>query len=83
MEKVDDVEKDKNVLHAIMINRKILSHLWKPHLGIMSLKTMDVEKGVLEENRGELSIKTGNMSNIILHLNYHLNVFLAQVESAG
>ena len=64
VEKVDDIGKDKNVSHAIIINRKILSHLWKPHLGIMSLKTMDVEKGVLEENRGELSIKTGSMSNV-------------------
>ena len=60
VEKVQDIGDDKNVSHGIIMTSRMLSHLWKPPLGILSLKTMDVEKGVLEDNRGELSIKTGN-----------------------
>ena len=63
LENVDEAGKEQNVSHSIIMTSRMLSHLWKPPLAIVSLKTMDVEKGVLEENYGELSIKTGNLVN--------------------
>ena len=59
-EKVDNItnaEHEKMV--QILMNDRMMSNLWEPHLGIVSLKTMSVEKGVLKENRGEMNVATG------------------------
>ena len=59
-EKIDNVtnaEHEKMV--QILMNDRMMSNLWEPHLGIVSLKSMSVEKGVLKENRGEMKVATG------------------------
>ena len=57
-EKVDNVTNTEKMVQILM-NDRMMSNLWEPHLGIVSLKSMNVEKGVLKENRGEMNVATG------------------------
>ena len=57
-EKVNNVTTDKKMVQILMNNR-MASNLWEPQLGIMFLKSMSIEKGVLKENRGEMFVSTG------------------------
>ena len=59
-EKVDNITNAEHEnMVQILMNDKMMSNLWEPHLGIVSLKSMSVEKGVLKENRGEMKVATG------------------------
>ena len=57
-EKVNNVTNAEKMVQ-IMMNDRMMSNLWEPRLGIVSLKSMSVEKGVLKENRGEMKVATG------------------------
>ena len=59
-EKVDNITNAEHEdMVQILMNDRMMSNLWEPHLGIVSLKSMSVEKGVLKENRGEMKVATG------------------------
>ena len=59
-EKVDNITNaEHEKMDQILMNDRMMSNLWEPHLGIDSLKSMGVEKGVLKENRGEMKVATG------------------------
>ena len=58
-EKVENITNPEHEKIQILMNDRMMSNLWEPHLGIVSLKSMSVEKGVLKENRGEMNVATG------------------------